>query len=84
MVKRYYANVVLEGLAFDLQRMVREKRAPKEIMNVLEKKVSFLQGNASSKYAYKLVWWEPCRAERQAVKDHSEEEWIENVLEGDY
>jgi hypothetical protein len=53
--RNYSAESVLNGLCFDLQRMIREKQSKKVILNLLRKKLNFLQDG--DKWHH-VVWWE--------------------------
>jgi hypothetical protein len=54
MSKKYYGEIVLQGMCWDVERMLREKQSPKLILNLIKKKISFLE---KPKW-HKVIWWE--------------------------
>lgn len=55
MVKKFYGEFVLQGLCFDVQRMINERQDPKIILNLIKKKVSFLE--KPKNIWNRIVWW---------------------------
>ena len=54
MVRSFDGETVLKGLLFDIDRMIRDKCDPEDVLLVLRKKERFLSRKSS---AYKIKWW---------------------------
>lgn len=54
-MKKYDGATILEGMCFDVNRMIREQQNPKMILRYIQKKISFLE-NPKNTYI-KIVWW---------------------------
>jgi hypothetical protein len=82
-MKKFSGEYVLNGLMFDVQRMIRERQNPKLILGLIKKKVNFLE---KPNY-YKIEWWEKTKREydeealRLAYVDN--QDTARSVMDGD-
>ena len=65
-MKKFSGEYVLNGLTFDVQRMVRERQSPKLILGLIKKKVSFLE----KPRGYNIEWWEKTKEETEEEALH--------------
>lgn len=67
MVKKFYGDIILHGMCYDVERMLREHQKPSLILTYIKRKVTFLEyGHVHCK----IVWPEDVDKRKSTISNY--------------